>query len=273
MDDLEGKVAVVTGAASGIGLGLAQAFAEEGMKLVLADIDDGYLETARASLAEAGAEVLAVRTDVADAKALDNLRDSTFERFGTAHVLCNNAGIGARSPLVEPLEISAWDRVFGVDLYSILHGLNAFLPRMLEQGEGHIVNTSSRQGLVATPDLGPYPPAKHASVALTEMLRAELAALGTAVSTSVLTPGGVVTRQLSEAMRRVERGELDDPNIREFITSRVADAVASIDVGRLVVRAICGDRLYVNTHRETLTWLRERLDRIEADADALGTLR
>jgi NAD(P)-dependent dehydrogenase (short-subunit alcohol dehydrogenase family) len=272
VETLTSKVGVVTGGANGLGFGLAQAFGEERMRLVLADIDTEQLATAVERLRGAGVEVIGVPTDVADAAALERLRDATFERFGTAHVLCNNAGIGARGPLTEPIEIPMWRHVFDVDFYSILHGIHAFLPRMLQQGEGHIVNTSSRQGLVASPLMGPYAPAKHASVALTEMLHTELAEIGSPVGATVLTPGGVLTTSLVTAHQRHERGEETDPVMREFLATRVARAVEPLAVGRLVVRAIRARALYVNTHRETLDWLRARVDRMVADADALGTL-
>jgi NAD(P)-dependent dehydrogenase (short-subunit alcohol dehydrogenase family) len=273
MDTLTDRVAVVTGGANGLGAGLARAFAEEGMKVVIADIDARGLDEVVADLNGRGVDALGVVTDVADPAAVERLRDAVFDRFGTAHVLCNNAGIGMRGQLTEPIDLDPWHRVFDVDFFAILHGLDAFLPRMLDQDEGHIVNTSSRQGLISTPHLGPYPPAKFASVALTEMLHAELDDLGTAVSASVLTPGGVLTGPILAAKARYDRGELDDPGMKDFLANRVANAVEPIEVGRLVVRAIRTRRLYINTHRETLDWLRERVDRIAADADALGTLR
>jgi NAD(P)-dependent dehydrogenase (short-subunit alcohol dehydrogenase family) len=273
VDSLASKVAVVTGGANGLGLGLARALGEEGMRLVLADIDAQQLDVAVGQLHDHGVQAIGVVTDVADPDAVEHLRAVTFEAFGTAHVLCNNAGIGARTLLTEHIDVSTWRHVFDVDVFAILHGINAFLPRMLEQGDGHIVNTSSRQGLVASPHQGPYPPAKHASVALTEMLHTELAELPSPVGATVLTPGGVLTTPLLAAHQRYDRGELVDPVMKEFLATRVANAVEPIDVGRLVVRAIRTRALYVNTHRETLDWLRERVDRMAADADALGTLR
>ncbi len=273
MDSLTDKVAVVTGGGNGLGVGLAEALAEAGMHLALADIDEPALERTVADFTERGVEVIGIATDVSDPRAVERLRDATFERFGTAHVLCNNAGIGARSPLCEPIDLGAWHTVFGVDCFAILHGLNAFLPRMLEQGEGHVVNTSSRQGLIAAPDLGPYPPAKYASVAITEMLRDELAAIDAPVGATVLTPGGVRTPPILGALARYQSGELRDPAMHEFLETRVANAVEPVEVGRLVVRAIRGNLLYVNTHRETLDWLQDRVDRVVADADTLGTLR
>lgn len=273
MEALTGKVAVVTGGAQGLGLGLAEALAEEGMRLVLADVDSAGLERAAASLAERGIEVLAVHTDVGDPRAVDRLRDATYERFGTVHVLCNNAGIGGGGPLTEPIDLERWHRVFGVDLFATLHALTAFLPRLLEQDEGHVVNTSSRQGLVASTGLGAYPPAKAGLVSLSEMLLGELALLGSNVGVSVLTPGGVLTPALVGAKERYESGEIDDPAGAGFLMSRVANAVEPIEVGRLVVRAITMRRLYVNTHAETLDWFEQRHQRMVEDAEALGLLR
>ena len=158
-------------------------------------------------------------------------------------------------------------------VYSVLHGLNAFLPRMLEQGEGRIVNTASRQGLVPTPILGAYPPAKSAVITLSEMLHAELAEQGGSVGVTVLTPGGVRTEGILSSLAHYEQEEPKDPAMREFLASRVAAAVEPIELGRLVVRAIRARVLYVNTRKETLSWLRERVDRIAADADLIGTLR
>jgi NAD(P)-dependent dehydrogenase (short-subunit alcohol dehydrogenase family) len=145
VDDLAGKVAVITGAAKGLGFALATVLAGEGMRLVLADIDASGLEQAVGHFQDGGAEVLGVPTDVSDAGAIGRLRDSAFERFGTAHVLCNNAGIGDGQSVTEPIDMARWESVFGVNFYGVLYGVNAFLPRMLEQGAGHIVNTASRR--------------------------------------------------------------------------------------------------------------------------------
>jgi NAD(P)-dependent dehydrogenase (short-subunit alcohol dehydrogenase family) len=273
MDSFAGKVAVVTGGAAGVGLGMAQAFGEVGMRVVVADIDEPELATAVTTLTELGVDVLGVVTDVADACAVDRLRDATYEHFGTAHVLCNNAGTGASSPLPEPIDVAVWDRILAIDFFSILYGLNAFLPRMREQGDGHVVNTSSRQGLIASPGQGPYPAAKAASVALSEMLREELAAIGSPIGVTVLTPGGVRTKPILTALAEHRADPQANPTMLEFLESRVAAAVEPLELGRLVLRAVRENVLYVNTHRETLEWLQDRVDRMVADADALGTLR
>jgi NAD(P)-dependent dehydrogenase (short-subunit alcohol dehydrogenase family) len=273
MEALAGKVAVVTGGARGLGLGLAQAFAEERMRLVLADIDESALNKAVETLQDCGAEAIGILTDVAEAEALVRLREAAFDRFGTVHVLCNNASAGGGGPLSEPIDVATWERVMAGAVYSVLHGLNAFLPRMLEQGEGHVVNTASRQGLVPVPVLGAYPPAKAAVIALSEMLHAELAERGAAVGVTVLTPGGVRTEGIVGSLAAVERDPSADPAMREFLATRVAAAVEPIELGRLTVRAITMRALYVNSHRETLTWLQERVDRMAADADRIGTIR
>jgi len=273
MDDLAGKVAVVTGAARGVGLGLARALGEQDMRVVLADINETALQTAVKSLLESGTEAIGIPADVCDPAAIARLRDVAFEEFGTVHVLCNNAATGGGGPLFDPVDVGTWEFVMAGAVYSVLHGLNAFLPRMLEQGDGHIVNTASRQGLVPTPGLGAYPPAKSAVVAISEMLHAELAERKAPVGVTVLTPGGVRTEGILGELANHESGLRNDPAMHEFLASRVAAAVEPIDLGRLTVRAIRADVLYVNTHRETLKWLQERVDRMVGDADRLGTIR
>lgn len=273
MDDLTGKVAVVTGGARGVGLGLARALAEQGMRMVLADIDDTALEKAVSTLHESGVDAIGVPTDVADADAVIRLRDAAFDRFDTVHVLCNNATGGGGGPFCEPIDLAVWQSAMAGTVYSVLHGLNAFLARMLEQGEGHVVNTASRQGLVASPILGAYPPAKSAVITLSEMLHAELTERGTPVGVTVLTPGGVRTEGILGSLAEVERTQPRDEAMYEFLATRVAAAVEPLDLGRLTVRAIKEGALYVNSHRETLTWLQERVDRMVADADRIGTLR
>lgn len=273
MENLTGKVAVITGGARGVGLGLARAFAERGMRLVLADINEVALKDAVAALGGSEAEVIGVPVDVSDAASIDRLRDEALDRFGTVHVLCNNATGGGGGPFCEPIDVAVWETAMAATVYSVLHGLNAFLPRMLAQEEGHIVNTASRQGFVPSPILGAYPPAKAAVIALSEMLHAELAERGTPVGVTVLTPGGVRTEGILGSLAMHESGERDDPAMREFLASRVAAAVDPVDLGRLVVRAIQARALYVNTHQETLTWLQERVNRMVANAERIGTLR
>ena len=273
MDDLAGRVALVTGGARGVGLGLAKAFAEQGMRLVLADIDQAALRDAGATLRASGAEVLGVAADVSDPSAVALLRDQAFDRFGRVDVLCNTAAGGGGGPLCEPIDVAAWESAMAATVYPVLHGLNAFLPQMLDRDDGHIINTASRQGLVPSPALGAYPPAKAAVITLSEMLRAELAERGSSVGVTVLTPGGVRTEGILASLALHETGQRNDPAMYEFLASRVAAAVEPVDLGRLVVQAIRTKALYVNTHRETLEWLQERVDRMVSDADKTGTLR
>src|SRR5690242_3542400 len=161
MKDLAGKVAVVTGAASGIGLGLATRFVAEGAKVVLADVEKPALDDAVSKLEADGGEVAGVVTDVTVPAQVDALADAAFARFGEVHMLCNNAGVGGGG-LSWEAPLSTWEWVLGVNMWGVIHGLRAFVPRMLGQPEGHVVNTASVAGLVAAPFMGPYNASKHA---------------------------------------------------------------------------------------------------------------
>jgi NAD(P)-dependent dehydrogenase (short-subunit alcohol dehydrogenase family) len=272
VDALTGKVAVITGAAKGLGFALATVLAEEGMRIVLADVDETGLERAVEQFRDGGTEVLGVPTDVADAAAIGRLRDSAFERFETVHVLCNNAGIGDGQPVCEPVDLERWERVFGVNFYGALHGVNAFLPRMLEQGQGHIVNTASRGGLLPLPDLGAYVPSKFALVAYSEMLQAELARRDAGVKVTVLTPSGLRTPMLLDTLAAFEQQADSDPAQIEYLRALHAKAVEPMDFARLAVRAIKADALYANSHRLTLELVQERVDRMVAGTDKIGTI-
>ena len=197
-----GRVAVVTGAASGIGLGLAERFAAEGMHVVMADVEEPALAKAAAELAGAGASVLPVVTDVSDRAAVDALRDAALSAFGAVHVVCNNAGVGGpHGPLWE-CPPGEWDWVLGVNLEGVMNGVRTFMPVLLEQDAGHLVNTSSIFGVFAG-TLGPYGVSKHAVAALTETLHFNLRSLGvTHVGVSVLCPGAVRTNFGTSARNR-----------------------------------------------------------------------
>ncbi len=211
MDTIEDKVAVVTGAASGIGRALAGRFATEGAKVVLADVEVEALEKAAAEIEGTGAEVLAVPTDVSDGQAVEALRDAAVERFGAVHVVCNNAGVASGGTLWTATD-EDWGWVLGVNLMGVVHGVQAFTPLMIEQGEGHIVNTASIAGMLAPPFMGIYNATKHAVVALSESLHGELALFAPGVGVSVLCPGWVehphprVRPQPPRGGRRPDRG-------------------------------------------------------------------
>ena len=185
MKDLWSKVAVVTGAASGIGRATAAVLAGEGMRVVVADIDAAGLQVVADDLRQAGHEVLAVPTDVSSPAAIEALRDAALDAYGAVHVVHNNAGVVA-SGLIEEISLDLWRWVLDVDLWSVIHGIRTFVPLLKQQGEGHIVNTASTAGLQAVPGLAPYNVAKFGVVALTETLRMELA--GTGVGASVRAP-------------------------------------------------------------------------------------
>ena len=191
MELTAGKVAVVTGAASGIGLALAERFARAGLDVVLADVEQPALQAASEKIAGLGAKTLAVPTDVSDEAAVNALAAAAIDRFGAVHVVCNNAGVGSPAdPWFGPL--SAWRWVLGVNLWGVIHGIRAFLPLLAAQGEGHIVNTASMAGLI--PGIGPiYDAAKHAVVAISEDLYQAMNVAMLPIGVSVLCPGWVRT--------------------------------------------------------------------------------
>src|ERR1700722_7585074 len=155
MRDLKGKVAVVTGAASGIGRAMAECFAHVGMKVVLADVEEKPLAAAVASLTASGADVCGVRTDVSKPEEVERLAQRAYERYGAAHVVCNNAGVGTGGLSWEQ-PLGDWEWTFGVNLWGVIQGIRAFVPRMIEQGQGHVVNTASMAGLGGASGMGAY---------------------------------------------------------------------------------------------------------------------
>ena len=190
-----GNVAVVTGGASGIGLAVAEQLIARGMRVALADIDDAKLRAVTARLTEGGADVLAHACDTSSAKSMGDFADAVLTRFGAAHLLFNNAGIaGVGDAWGGTLDL--WDRVIGVNLYGVVHGIRAFLPIMEQQGIGHIVNTASMAGLTPVPGLAPYAATKHAVVGFVRSLAPGLLAKG--ISFNAVLPGAVDTNILGD---------------------------------------------------------------------------
>jgi NAD(P)-dependent dehydrogenase (short-subunit alcohol dehydrogenase family) len=253
MENLAGKVAVITGGASGIGKAVAWRAAAEGMKVVLADIEETALEETAAALAADGADVLAVLTDVSDAGAVRALRDRTVQHFGGAHLVHNNAGVGLGGPIWEITE-EEWRWILGVNLWGVVHGINAFVPLLIEQGEGHVVNTASIAGLSSTPGLGPYTATKHAVVAMSESLYKDLQAAGAPIGVSVLCPGFVQTGiAQSDRSRPAWAPEHDPATAAERISFIQAMVDAGIDpqtVADRVFDALRDGTFYILTHPE-----------------------
>jgi NAD(P)-dependent dehydrogenase (short-subunit alcohol dehydrogenase family) len=248
-----GRVAVVTGAASGIGLGLAERFAAEGMHVVMADVEEPALSKAAAALAEAGAPVLPVVTDVSDRAAVDALRDRALSAFGAVHLVCNNAGVGgSRGPLWE-CPPGEWDWILGVNLEGVMNGVRSFMPVLLEQDAGHLLNTSSVFGVFAG-TLGPYGVSKHAVAALTETVYFNLQSLGIInVGVSVLCPGAVRTNFNDSARNRpASAGPAPVSNEAERATGERFSELTLLgtspaEVAGLVVDGIRARRFYILT--------------------------
>lgn len=268
MQLVEGQVAVVTGAASGIGLALAQRFARAGMNVVMADVEEQRLAEAVASVSAVGVEAQGVPTDVSDESSVQALAATTMERFGAVHVLCNNAGVAARSdPWFGPL--AAWEWVFGVNLWGVIHGVRAFLPHLAAQPESHIVNTASMAGLL--PGVGPvYDATKHAVVAMTEDLYRTVRLAGLPIGVSVLCPGWVRTGIIDADRNWPDRlGERppDSPEsgVTMPIVRRVIDeGTTPAAVADLVADAVEAERFWVFTGPE---WLEVAVRRWHGIAD------
>jgi NAD(P)-dependent dehydrogenase (short-subunit alcohol dehydrogenase family) len=274
MQELTARVAVVTGAASGIGRGLAGRFAAEGMKVVLADVEERALSTAEAELSATGAEVLAVVTDVSSRAAVDALAAATAERFGGVHVLCNNAGVsGGMGPIWQTTDAD-WQWVLGVNLMGVVHGIQAFVPGMVAHGEpGHVVNTSSVLGL-SSGGGSVYSVSKHAVTRLSEGLYHDLRAAEAPVGVSVLCPGMIATRIVTADRNRP--AHLRNPGVevppemvarRKVMQERFLEAgMPPAEVAGMVVDAIRGDRFYVLTHPDMIRpQVEARLQAILAD--------
>ena len=250
MESVAGRVAVITGGASGIGLGIARAFARAGAKLALLDVEAEALAGATAALAKGGAEVIGVRADVSDAASLEAAADRVLARFGRIHVICNNAGVLTQGPLAES-EAKDWSWLVGVNLMGVAHGIRSFVPRIRAHGEGgHVVNTASVAGLSALPSLGIYCATKFAVMAISETLRVEVAPEG--IGVSVLCPGGVRTRIHEAARNRpaAHGGPDADAGRSQTTDSAVETGMDPDRVGACVLRAVRRNDLYVVTHPE-----------------------
>lgn len=269
MKDFKDKVAVVTGAASGIGRGMVEVFVAAGMKVVLSDIDAQALEETTRSLLDAGADVHSVVTDVSKAEQVNDLARQTLSKYGAVHVLCNNAGIfiGDGASWKSPLDDWRW--IVGVNLMGVVHGIHSFLPIMIEQdSEAHIVNTASMGGLIAGGS-APYGATKSAVVGLTENLYIELRRGGFKPNVSVLCPGIVNTNIMnSRSHRPAEFGGSPAPQagpasvaqikLRDQAAEVLKKAMSPRAVGDQVLGAIRDERLYVLTHPELNAYIELR---------------
>jgi NAD(P)-dependent dehydrogenase (short-subunit alcohol dehydrogenase family) len=270
MDDLTGKVAVITGGASGIGLETGRQLADRGARVVLADIEPTALDQAVATLGDQGCEVIGIPCDVADRDAVEALADRAFDAMGAVDIVFNNAGIAVGGPTVE-MSHDDWRWVIDVDLWGPIHGVEAFVPRMIEQGRGgHLLFTASFAGLVPNEGLGPYCVAKYGVVALAEVLHRELRPHG--IGTSVLCPMRVETNIGSSERNRPDAlggpgaspGVAPQDEANEDLAGRVIDVET---VAAMTIDAMLANRLYVLPHEESRSFIAKRFQRIDRTFD------
>ena len=262
MQDLTGKVAFITGGASGIGLGMARAFLEEGMKVALADWSDKHIAQAREQLAGSNA-VHFVKTNVAERESLRAAAQETLDTFGKIHVLCNNAGVNGGGTAASP-DFDEWDKAIAVNLGGVVNGTKIIVPIIREQGEGgHVVNTSSMAGVVPLPGLAAYSTAKYAVRGFSESLRIQLAEKG--IGVSCLFPGATRTALVplpeDDPENITEEGA---PQFLKDLWDAMRAAIDPYDTGREVVQAIRENRFYIFTNAEFLDEVKERHREIEA---------
>ena len=264
LTSFQGRIAVVTGGGSGIGRALARALAREGARVVVADVDAPAMAETVSGITVAGGDAVSLQTDVSDPGQVRALADRAFGHYGAVHILCNNAGVVVHGGL-ETATHQDWQWVIGVNLWGVIHGLEAFLPRMIAQRQGgHIVNTASMAGLVASQGLGIYNTTKYAVVGLSETLAKDLRPYG--IGVSVLCPMGVATR-IREADRNrppLLRNPPGTPPPADV--ALIGRTLTAEEVAEQTLAAVRGGELYVITHEEALPSLRRRFERLEAAA-------
>ncbi len=274
MQDLDGRTAVITGAASGIGLALAHRFGAAGMNLVLGDIERAPLDDAAATLRGAGYDVADQELDVRDLDQVKAFEALARERFGAVHLLCNNAGVGGGGPVADPDDIETWRWTIDVNLWGVIYGCKVFLPAMLEHGQAaHVVNTASMAGLGSPPMMGPYNISKYGVVALSETLAKEMLAAGSAVGVSVLCPAFVQTaiatsrRNMPADLQATEPDGGDDPAgaraaLQSVLDSLIAGGMPADVVAGAVHDAVVDNKFWILTHEETRSAVIERARQI-----------
>ncbi len=283
MEDLKGRVAVVTGAASGIGQALGRRLAAESMRVVLADVEEPPLLETAEGIRAAGGDCRAVVCDVSSWQSVEALRDATVRLYGPADVLCNNAGVAGVGAIAEA-SLKTWEWCLGVNLWGVIHGCRAFLGAMIERGSGHVVNTASVLGHISSPGTGPYNVSKHGVVALSETLHAEMAAAGTGVGVTCLCPGLVATNILDSERNRPERllddtagtlagavaGEAES-ELRAAVREVYSGAMHPSIAADMVLDAIVADRFWLFTDGDFDAAVAERHRGIEAKGAPAGS--
>lgn len=278
MEDLEGRVGVITGAASGIGRAMAVAFAAEGMQLALADVEVEPLEDTAEMVRAEGTNAIAVATDVSDPTQVESLAEKTIGEFGALHLACNNAGVSAGG-LTWQIDLEDWNWVLGVNFYGVLHGLRSFTPRIIDSGGGHIVNTASMAGLTSPPGMSPYNVSKHAVVTLSESMSVELSMAHPEVGISVLCPGWVRTR-IHEADRNrpsdpaaVEDDHPELEGMRDLVAGLIEGGLDPAAVAAQVVTAVKKRESWIFTHPDWMEMVSGRTQRIvDGEAPAVSFL-
>jgi NAD(P)-dependent dehydrogenase (short-subunit alcohol dehydrogenase family) len=265
MTEFKGKVAVVTGGASGIGRAMAERFAEEGMKIVIADVEDAALRKAEAEMKADGADVTAVRCDVSKAHDVKQLAETAVRAYDRVHILCNNAGVGITGP-TWAISLEDWEWVLGVNLWGVVYGIHYFVPMMLEHGEpSHIVNTASMAGLTSGGSMAPYHVSKHGVVTLSEGLHHEFQQVGAKIRVSVLCPGWVDTR-INESDRNRPSGAVAEDKMdpmgrafRDMVGKALKHGLQARDVAELVFKSIMDGTFYILPHAHWKNMIEARM--------------
>ena len=267
MKKLKGKVAAVTGAASGLGRSMALAFAAEGMDIALADVDEVNLTAVADEVQEKGVRAITLKVDVSQAAQVDAFRDQAIARLGAVHVVCNNAGVAPLGLLWES-SVGDWEWILGVNLWGVIHGVRAFAPALIAQNEGHIVNTASVAGLISPPGMGAYNVTKHAVVALSETLYHDLRERKSKVGVSVLCPAyvptGIADSERSRPKHLAASEKSREAQAKEAMVRKAVKSgkISAAEVAQAVVKAVKADRFYILTHEGITSAIRARMEDI-----------